>query len=961
MSDLWTQFVAGGVAESRRLASVLDSLVLDGLDRDEPRAALGRAAYLAFSIASQSLLMGAEPVGRLALAAERVIDRTLAGEVMGELVLPYVVSAAHTLVQAFALLANPDRSGARIEGLPLEAARYELETLLPVPGQVPRGGPDVLVSSLRRGGGETGSVGTETGDGQLGAGSGRPGALSGDPEQATGNRQQATGNGHVGAEAGAATPAEIAWTPTVDDDMVELFFAEVHERLDALAIKLVDVEGRPEDAELLRDVFRDLHTIKGSSAMVGLRPMNDLAHAAEDLVGQLRDGRLRAERPVIDALLAALDALRDIAGRASRREPVAIDTAPLVEQLRDPRARSASPAPAAAPAPDAAALAHNRQTIRVDFDKLDHLLNLVGELVLGRDSLRGSIGSLASLGNELSTDRQLARRLEMMADLRQPRAAAGGAAHSRSALRPATASVAALGELRDELGRVERVLGDIAQELDGSSGRLDSVSAELREAVMRLRMVPVGGVMRKHHRTVRDLANSLGKRARVVLTGEDTELDKLLVEALDEPLLHLVRNAVDHGVEPAAARASAGKPPEGTIQIRASQRGNQVLIEVSDDGRGISPDVVRRRARERGLCPAEELDAMDDREVLDLIFRPGFSTAEVVSDVSGRGVGMDVVRQTIVHRLKGSIDIRSVPGQGSTFTLVLPLTLAITQVLLARAGGEVFAVPLDTVVRTLTCQPDEVRLVQEREVLTVRDRQVPLIRLDDVLELSGGELGGGELCIILTEHGGDLFGLVCEGLLGKKEIVIKSLGDILRAVPCAAGATLLGDRCALILDVAAIIARALSQRRAGGPSRAHRAADQAPPGAGEGAPHVLLVEDSDVVRESLRRLLAEAGYRVTVARDGVEGLAQAEAQRFDLISTDVMMPRMDGYELTRALRAMAEYRDVPIVMVTSRGERIDRVRGFDAGVDEYITKPHDRHLLLKAVARLLGERGEGPR
>jgi chemotaxis protein histidine kinase CheA/ActR/RegA family two-component response regulator len=967
VSDLWTQFVACGVAESRRLASVLDSLVLDRLDRDEPRAALRRAAYLAFSIASQSLLMGAEPVGRLALAAERVIDGTLAGEVTGELVLPYVVSASHTLVQAFDLLANPDRSGARIEGLPLEAARYELETLLPVPGHAPRGGPDVLVSSLRRGGGETGSVGTETGDGRQAAGSGRPGALSGVREQAAGDGQAGDGDrdrrgdgSGTGRElAAGGAPAEVAWTPTVDDDMVELFFAEVHERLEALAIKLVDVEGRPEDAELLRDVFRDLHTIKGSSAMVGLRPMNDLAHAAEDLVGQLRDGRMRAERPVIDALLAALDALRDIAGRASRREPVAIDTAPLVEQLRDPRARSASPAPAAAPAPDAAALAQSRQTIRVDFDKLDHLLNLVGELVLGRDSLRGSIGSLASLGNELSTDRQLARRLEMMADLRQPRAAAAGAAHSRVAPRPAP--VAALGELRDELGRVERVLGDIAQELDGSSGRLDSVSAELREAVMRLRMVPVGGVLRKHHRTVRDLANSLGKRARVVLTGEDTELDKLLVEALDEPLLHLVRNAVDHGLEPAAARASAGKPHEGTIHIRASQRGNQVLIDVSDDGRGISPDVVRRRARERGLCTAEELEAMDDREVLDLIFRPGFSTAEVVSDVSGRGVGMDVVRQTIVHRLKGSIDIRSVPGQGSTFTLVLPLTLAITQVLLARAGGEVFAVPLDTVVRTLTCQPDEVRLVQDREVLTVRDRQVPLIRLDDVLELSGGELGGGELCIILTEQSGDLFGLVCEGLLGKKEIVIKSLGDLLRAVPCAAGATLLGDRCALILDVAAIISRALSHRRAGGSSRARRAADQAPPGAGEGAPHVLLVEDSDVVRESLRRLLAEAGYRVSVARDGVEGLAQAEAQRFDLISTDVMMPRMDGYELTRALRAMPEYRDVPIVMVTSRGERIDRVRGFDAGVDEYITKPHDRHLLLKAVARLLGERGEGPR
>ncbi|HKE14557.1 MAG TPA: response regulator [Kofleriaceae bacterium] len=950
MSDLWSQFVASCAAESRRLSGAIGALPLEELDRAGARAAMAGAAYDAFSIASQSLLMGAEPVGRLALAVERILDRILAGEVVGEVALPYVASACHTLVQAFDALASPDRSGARVEGLPLEAARYELETLLPVPGRARAAGPtaaapDVPLASLTRRDGGAGAP---------------PAAPPPRPAAAAAASASPTPAAAESADDGARE-AGASWTPKVDDDMVDLFFAEVNDRLEALAIKLVDIEGRPDDVELLRDVFRDLHTIKGSSAMVGLRPMNDLAHAAEDLVGQLRDGRRRAERPVVDALLAALDALREIASRASRRESPDLDTAPLVARLRDPRsAPAALPAAeaTAAPADPAAAAAlsaASRQTIRVDFDKLDHLLNLVGELVLGRDSLRASIGSLSSLGGELSTDRQLARRLEIMGGARHARAAGGAAAGGARAAAPRPVAAAALGELREELGRVERVLGDIAQELDGSSGRLDSVSAELREAVMRLRMVPVTGVMRKHHRTVRDLANGLGKRARVVLTGEDTELDKLLVEALDEPLLHLVRNAVDHGIEPPDARAAAGKPPEGTIHIRASQRGNQVLIEVADDGRGISPDVVRRRARERGLCTTEELDAMDEREVLELIFRPGFSTAEVVSDVSGRGVGMDVVRQTVVTRLKGSIDIRSTPGEGSTFALILPLTLAITQVLLARAGGEVFAVPLDTVVRTLTCQADEVRLVQDREVLTVRDRQVPLVRLDEVLELSGGEVTAGDLCVILTEQAGDLFGLVCEGLLGKKEIVIKSLGDLLRAVPCAAGATLLGDRCALILDVPAIIARALAQRRAGGMARARRDATAAA-AAVASAPHILLVEDSDVVRESLRRLLTEAGYRVTAARDGAEGLTEAQAQRFDLVSTDVMMPRMDGYELTRALRALAEYRDAPIIMVTSRGERIDRVRGFDAGVDEYITKPHDRHLLLKAVARLLGER-----
>ena len=468
---------------------------------------------------------------------------------------------------------------------------------------------------------------------------------------------------------------------------------------------------------------------------------------------------------------------------------------------------------------------------------------------------------------------------------------------------------------------------------------------------MRLRMVPIGGVFRKHVRTVRDLAASLGKRARLDLTGEDTELDKLLVEALDEPLMHLVRNAVDHGLEAPGAREAAGKAAEGVIRISASHRGNQVVIRVADDGRGMTPDRLKDRARERGIATEAELAAMDDRAALELIFRPGFSTAAQVSEVSGRGVGMDVVRQTIVSRLKGVIDIDSAPGAGSTFTLRLPLTLAIIQVLLARAGGEVFAIPLDAVVRTLVVRPSDIRRVADREVLEVRGRHVALIRLAHVLELGDDEPADEQLHIVLTEQGGETYGLACDHLVGKKEIVIKSLGELLAAVPCAAGATLLGERCALILDVPAVVQRALRQ-----PAR-----PLAPPGAAPTVAagfEVLIVEDSDIVRESLRRLLAEAGYQVTVAPDGRAALELCKARRFDLVSTDVMMPRMDGYELTRALRALPAYHDVPIVMVTSRGERIDRVRGFDAGVDEYITKPHDRQLLLRAVRKHLkgGER-----
>ena len=828
----------------------------------------------------------------------------MAGEVVGETAAPYLAAASDTLARAFELLAHPDRSGARIEGLPLEGARYEIRDSVAgagAHGRAARPARRAATALVRPAPGSAPAPGTEAEtDADADADRG--------PDPRAQRTTPATGAGRAaGAAPGESGPEDAAhaavWTPMVDDDMLELFFTEANERIEALAIKLVDVEGRPGDAELLRDVFRDLHTFKGSSSMVGLVPMKNLAHAAEDLVGQVREGTRQADRAVIDALLAALDRLRDIGERASRREPIPQDAPELVRRLRDPHAAIAAPAapPAApgdrddeepppgagdgaGPAPTArhAAASHRHQTIRVDFDKLDQLLNLVGELVLGRDALHSSLTSLGSLGIELGQNRQLARRLEQAA-------AGAGPGPGPGAITPihraAPSGPAALADLRDELGRIERVLTAVSQELDHSTGRLDAISGELREAVMRLRMVPVGGVVRKHHRTVRDLANALGKRARVTTSGEDTELDKLLVEALDEPLLHLVRNAVDHGLEPPDQRAAAGKPPEGTVHIGAAQRGNQVIIEVSDDGRGIDPELVRRKVRERDLVSADELAAMDDRAVLDLIFRPGFSTAQVVSDVSGRGVGMDVVRQTIVRRLKGQIEIRSQVGAGSRFVLSLPLTLAIAQVLLARAGGEVFAVPLDNVVRTLTTAPTAIHRIQDREVLTVRGRQVPLIRVSQVLELGDDGPAGDSLHVILTELGAETYGLVVDALLGKKEIVIKSLGDLLRGVPCAAGATLLGDRCALILDVPAMIARALDRRgRIGIAVTGARASASPSPGAG-GPPAVLLVEDSDTTRESLRRLLSERGYRVTVARDGVEGLelAQAASPRFDLV------------------------------------------------------------------------------
>lgn len=875
-APLWDQFVAHAGRDARFLADAFSDVTA------VRRADTAQLAQIAFRIGLSSLGIGAELVGKLALACEHVLDRASA---LDDTQWETLATAVAMLREAFHQLANADKSGARVENLPLEAHTAALLTGTVSLAQAP---PAVATKVVERA-----------------PVSAQPAALAG-----------------------------FVWTPTVDDDMVDLFFDEATERLDALAGKLVEIERRPADADLLRDVFRDLHTVKGSSAMVGLQPINHLAHAAEDLVGQIRDAGRAVDGPVIDALLAALDGLRIMLDTARTRAPIAYDPSSVIDRLRNPSApvEPASQAPARVavtpsdgrPVP---AAERARPTIRVDFEKLDRLMNLVGELVLGRDELRGAVASLGSVTAELTSDRGVARKV----------AVRGGG------------GTGFMDNLNEEISRVERVLADVTTDLDHGTDRLDAISAELREQVMRLRMVPVTGVFRKHVRTVRDLAANLGKRARLALVGEDTELDKLLVEALDEPLMHLVRNAVDHGLEPPEGREAAGKPPEGIVTLSAAHRGNQVEIRVSDNGRGLDPEKLKKRAYERGLITEAEVEAMDDRAARELIFRPGFSTAATVSEVSGRGVGMDIVRQSIVTRLKGTIDVESTPGQGSAFVLKLPLTLAIIQVIVARAGGEVFAIPLDVVQRVVAIPATEVSLVSDREVVVVRGKHVPLIRLDAVLELDGATEG--DLQLVLVEQGGQAYALVCDHLLGKREIVIKSLGPMLVNVPCVAGATLLGDRVALILDVAAIIRRALDQPV--GPRRQVKRAATA------SSSHVLLVEDSDIVRESLRRILADAGYIVTVAVDGAHGLELATARRFDLVSTDVMMPRMDGYELTRTLRAMPEYANIPIVMVTSMGERIDRVRGFDAGVDEYITKPHDRALLLKTVRKLLGHSDGG--
>ena len=902
----WSLFLSEGETLSSALRDTLST------PPDLP-AALEAATALELD----ALVVGVQEIARGATAL-RVALEGARGEVA-----PGAMDLVQALLEAYAMLSLPDRSGAQIDGRRIDAAIALL-------GSAPRrAAPPPAMRAA-----------------QLSA----------------------------PIRSASAADDDTRWVPQVDEDMIDPFLEECQERLEGLAEKLVELERAADDPELLRALFRDLHTLKGSSAFVGLRRMTRVAHAAEDIVGNVRDGKRAIDRPLIDSLLAAVDVLGAIVQRAAARAPIDVEVEAIIARLLGRDAPDAPSAPTrsapaqtptasssaahdadAAPGPSAKAAAvaaqdAAKQTLRIDFDKLDLLMNLVGELVLAKGRLGGSVEGLGSLGREL--------------DVQRKHASAAMRAKASSALRGGIRSQ----DLGTELSRVQRAFDQLTQEIDGASQQLDFVSGELRDQVMKLRMVPIGRAWQKYHRTVREVARSLGKQVRLELVGGETELDKVLVEQLDDPFMHLVRNAVDHGVEAPADRVQKGKNAEGVLRFGAKHRGNQIVVTIEDDGAGINTARVREKAIEQGLVTPEQAAHLEDTQIFDLIFRPGFSTAKTVSDVSGRGVGMDVVRETI-SRLKGTVSVQSNPGGGTRFEIRLPLTLAIIQVLLVRCAGQTLAIPIDLVTRSIAAPASDVRVVVDREVLHDGERDVPLVRLRDALGLVGSDGAPDLVPVVFVDLGGQVWGLACDGFLGRQEIVLKTLGSLLARVPGAAGATLVGDSPVLILDVPTLIGMVQSgalRRPAPTAPRERRAVGRdatAKPAQSTGSARVqiLVAEDADVVREMMRRTLETAGYAVTVARDGEEALALAERTHFALVSTDVVMPRVDGYEVTRRLRATDAYRDVPIVMVTSKDERIDRLRGFDAGVDAYLAKPVDPGELLRVVERQLAHSVRPPK
>jgi chemotaxis protein histidine kinase CheA/CheY-like chemotaxis protein len=699
------------------------------------------------------------------------------------------------------------------------------------------------------------------------------------------------------------------------------------------------LESHASPRQVVTQLFRDAHTVKGSARMLGLEGVLKVAHNMEDLLGALRDGRFEARKDHVDLLLAACDGI----SRALPGENALEDSAlvPLVEALASavagaehvtvPVLAEPEPVDSAEAEAEPAAVRQSSDSVRVAASKVYDLLDAVGEADLGARRVEQTTTTLLGMAAE---------QARWVGALR-------AATNEAAATLPADVALALhrLVGTADEITATARGLRELV-------GGHRTGMALVRDGAMGLAMVPVRRVFAALPRIVRDVAQATGKEVLLETSGEDVELDKQVLDGIADALKHLVINAVDHGCEAPADREAVGKRAQAVVTVAARSVGGTVVIEVSDDGAGVDEDAVRDKALRLGLITADS--PLTGGALLSLLFTPAFSTSDTVTETSGRGVGLDVVR-TAVEDLGGSVEIRSERGSGTLFTLVLPLTLGVLRCLVARVGEERYAVPVPGVVESLSLRDAELHTLAGAPVVLRHGASVPLLDLGSALGLTRAAGEAPRAALVVRNTNGSQIAWAVDRLEGESEMVVKDLGAFLGRVPFVAGATIDGDGSVVcLLDL-----RELGEKATGGPAFA--AASPTPrkhqPAAvpGQRKARVLVVEDSVGVRELERVILEGAGYQVETAVDGLDGASRLRDEPADLVLSDVEMPGMDGFALTRTIRRTKGWENVPVIIMTSRGEEHARQAGLDAGCSAYLLKNEfDQEQLVSTVRRLVG-------
>ena len=821
----------------------------------------------------------------------------------------------------------------------------------------------------------------------------------------------------------AATGSYFDALPVDDEvagEILEFFQPEAEEHLQVVSDCLISLEGN-NNPEEINKLFRAIHTVKGSAAQVGLSRLGAIAHRVEDLIGRLRDGELEPSPAVVDICLESVDVLKktlhrqwadeksmragvdSLLGRIAEFAPVEVEDSDAVvaatgpEEARAERTEDATPATTSAKKAAKPALSAAAKSVRIALSRLDRMMNTVGELVINRTRMVGRVAELEKLVDTLSFSKERLQgkvgefqekyEFNRISSTRQtgPWSPSTARQTLTSAASGDTSFWSDFSELEmdryDDFNILSRSMAEISadvnevlSQLEGFIGRVEGdideftkLAHHLQDEITAARMVPIGTLYSRLSRAVRDASKSAGKLVDLDLSGSETELDNNIIQQISDPLVHLVRNSVAHGIERPEDRTLAGKPELGKVSLRAYHRGNHIYIEVEDDGQGIDYERVKLSAIERGLVSAETADRLTERDLREMLFHPGFTTAPVKTELAGRGVGLDVVRANL-NALNGEIDIQSVRGQGTKFTLKVPLTLIISPALFVRCGVTNFALPLAVVEEIRRLRADEIEDVGGKLLTKVRDVVTEVVRLDTYLGLPPLEPINGYFRMVVANAGNRQIGLVVEEVLGKDEIVIKNLGEYLRRVKLFPGTTIAPDgSLILLIDLNRMVANEPTDRR---PLQASASAARifAPGSAAvargtipaeaidrvEQERLIVVADDSISVRKFVGRMLEKNGYRVKLAADGMEAAELVTQHGCHLVITDLEMPRMTGYELMVQLRQSPTTRRIPVMVVTSRAGAKHRDRAMKEGATAFLTKPVQEDQLIAAVEQLMG-------
>ena len=736
-------------------------------------------------------------------------------------------------------------------------------------------------------------------------------------------------------------------------DLIAIFKAETEDHLLTLENGLVRLEKDPDDLELARSLNREMHTLKGAARVFGFSEIQEVAHRIEDIFEKTACKTAVFSSFMAERIFKGLDAIRTILEKIIQEQEVEFDVSDLCRELeactaanQDGTGMRSEPSEGEKnhrrvpfPATEGpSSPAQRDEYIRVPLSRVDKLLYLVGEVVIHRMKSSAKVAQakrLSKLGREVQ--KSIASLSEAMKKDRSPQNAEMTKWLSQCA--------AQIQKLREHTLRLH-------DQVSMEAFHLDPIVDELQARVKEVKMLPLSTIFEGFPRMVRDIASQQGKEVNLVISGEETELDKKVMEGIKTSLIHLLRNCIDHGIEEPDLRAVLSKPRDGTIKVSAFHEGDNVVITVEDDGRGMDIDQIKQTALKKRVVSIDDLEGMTDKEVFNLVFMNGYSTSPIVTDVSGRGMGLDIVKRDITH-LKGRVILDTRKNSGTKFTLVLPLTIAIIHVLMAKVQDMLFAFPMSSITEIVKVNMKDLSTVGGRMAFSFRDQSTPLVRLSEVLGLPHSieeeEKAKEVTPVVIVSSLDRRVGFMIDAIVGEEEVFVKSLGKHLGKVKNVSGAMVMATgEVAIVLDIEDLMAHsALSLQPVTGKKGASTGKQK--------EKRILVVEDAFSTRELEKSILETHGYLVDTAVDGLDALERITGNKYDLILSDIQMPRMDGFELCRTLKKNKGYRDIPFVIVTGLQKEEDKRQGIEVGAAAYIVKSaFEQANLLDTIERLVG-------